>query len=167
MIYLNGIKILDESDKQPQWNLVTNGKGPFQPQLNVLDNNQIYDYTNVYMIQGQTYTLSAQTNGAFSHTHETRSENNYCTIWLIKDEHYRPNSFEIISDTDTSTGTTFVWDLPTGNYHIRVNGYRKDNSTKAWNIKIEKGNHATEWLPAIADLMLTNQNGGVGDQLTR
>lgn len=158
--FVNGEKLLTESDLPPQWNLVTNGEGPFQPQLNAVDNNYVYDYVKVYLINGQTYTLSAQTNGIFTHSHDSQSENNHCSIWLLKDEHYLPNTYEIVSDTNTPTGTTFVWDLATGFYIIRVNGYKKDNSTKAWNIKIEKGNHATEWLPAIADLMLKNQNGG-------
>lgn len=158
-IFANGEKLLTESDLPPQWNLLTNSKGPFQPNQNELDNNQAYPDTNVYMINGQTYTLSAQTNGVFTGTHDNQSENNHCSIWLLKDEHYISNTFRLISSTDTSTGTTFVWDIATGNYCLRVNGYKKDNSTKAWNIKIEKGNHATEWLPAIADLMLKNQNG--------
>lgn len=143
----------------PQWNLLTDSSGPFQPQTGTTDNQLIYQNSKIYLVKGKTYTLSAKTNGSFTNVHDNTHENNNCTIW-VTDSISMTGNYAIISNSATSTGTTFGWSLPTGNYLLRVNTYRKDNSIKAWNIKIEEGNTPTPWMPAIADLMLKSQNGG-------
>lgn len=143
----------------PQWNLLTNSKGPFQPNLSSIDNQLFSSNTTIHMVQGQKYTLTANTNGTFTNVHDNTRQSDNVTIWLAANA-TMIGSYAIISNTDTTTGTTFIWNQPTGDYIIRVNTYRLDNSIKAWNIKIEKGNCATPWTPAIADLMLKNQNGG-------
>lgn len=154
-VYCGGDKILQRSDV-PQWNLLNNSKGPFQPSQSQIDNELFPKGTNIYMIQGKTYTLSAKTNGTFTDTHDNLYESNLCTIWLTSNPDMT-GDYAIISDRNTTTGTTFIWEKPTGDYCVRVNSYRKDNSIKIWDIKIEEGNVATGWLPAIADLMLKSQ----------
>lgn len=158
IIFVNGEKLLTESDLPPQWNLLTNSKGPFQPDQSRIDNHIFPSAMQVYMVNGQTYTVTAQSNGNFIYTHDTSHESNNITIWLTADTTMQ-KYYQIITDANTSTGTTFTWSGPTGIQVVRLNTYRTDNSIKIWNIKIEKGSRATEWLPAISDLLIKNQNG--------
>ena len=131
-------------------NLLKNSAGPFQPTdtRGTTDNYEWYQTTVVEMVQGQQYTLSASTNGVFSGDHTPGVESDKCILWLVgSDASY------IISDSNTAQGTTFTWKRPTGTYFLRVNVYHpaSTNTIKAWNIKIERGNKATDWSPAPED----------------
>ena len=132
-------------------NLLLNSAGPFQPQNDGrIDNYQVFNSSTIDMVQGQQYTISGSTNGTFSGVHNPENESDNCVLWLVT------SSFTvatIVSDSNTAQGTTFTWENPTGMYYLRVNTYHpaSTNKIKAWNIKIEKGNVATDWTPAPED----------------
>ena len=70
-------------------------------------------------------------------------------LWIM-DKNVR--NYQIVSDLKTgTTGTKFVWDKPTGIYHLRVNTYHKNAAKSVWDVKVEKGTLATDWSPAVED----------------
>lgn len=134
----------------PQWNLLTNSKGPFHPvnDPNGIDQWEEFENSRVDLIKGKVYTISAQTNGNFTDQDNGGVASNNCVLWLCDDHGIN----QIVSTTSTATGTTFTWNNPTGSYCLRVNRYGADSPVKAWNVKIEQGTVATDWIPAVSDL---------------
>lgn len=151
---LNGIKIITATDLEkyaPNINLLRNSAGPFYPvntDPNASDQWQQFIETTINLIKGEVYTISAQTNGTFSSNHNDFSIQNNCVLWLCN-----PNKDinEIVSSNTTANGTTFTWNNENGLYDLRVNRYGKDSPVKVWNVKIERGNHATSWTPSPLD----------------
>lgn len=130
-------------------NLLSNSRGKFQPNVPRIDNYNVYTNSTVYMTKGQQYTVHADaSNGlVWTSTHNTNVESNNVVLWIVGG-----NVNTIISDANTGTGTTFTWNNPSGTYYIRVNTYKSDNSGYVENIKVEKGNIATDWSPAPEDV---------------
>ena len=130
-------------------NLLSNSKGKFQPNESKIDNNMIYIDSTIYMTQGQQYTVHADASSGlvWSGTHAPDVESDNVILWIVGNK----NVNTIISDTNTGTGTTFTWNNPSGTYFLRVNTYKSDNSGYVENVKIEKGNKATDWTPAPED----------------
>ena len=65
------------------------------------------------------------------------------------------SNYQIVSDAKTgTTGTEFVWNRPTGTYHLRVNTYHKDlqKLKSVWEVKVEQGTVKTDWSPAPEDV---------------
>lgn len=159
--FFNGDKLITLNELincVPHVNLVQNSAGPFYPQANpngneaysqtdpdAIDQWQIFENSTVTLVKGETYTLSAMTNGIFSNTHDPSTASNKCVIWIGLPVNI------VISGENTSVNT-FTWNSDTGTYPIRVNRYGKDSEVKVWNIKIEKGNAATPWTPSPEDL---------------
>ena len=133
-------------------NLLRGSKGPFLPDRKPanFDNNVLYaEQTSIYMEQGQEYIISAKTDGNFTAHHDGNKESDNVVLWIVE-KNYR--SYRVVSDANTGTsGTKFVWDKPTGIYHLRVNTYHKETTKSVWDVKIEKGNVATDWSPALED----------------
>ena len=129
-------------------NLLLNSKRIFQPKNNNSDNWQIYEDSTAYLEQGQTYTISGKTNGTWSGTHEGGVESDRCVLWFVNGSDI--NTI-VSSDNQINNSNQFIWAYPTGTYTLRVNSYKKDNSTKVWDIKVEKGSVATPWCPAYDD----------------
>ena len=139
-------------------NLLTNSQGPFRPTQviatqSVSDNYVIYNTSTIDMIQGQTYTVSARTNGVWSGTHDTSVESDKCVLWLTDSA----NISEII--TADTMPHTFTWNYPTKAYYLRVNAYHHgaDNPIYAEKVKIERGSVATPYSPAPEDLATVTQ----------
>lgn len=133
-------------------NLLTRSRGEFKPNLNVIDNYEYYNETVVYLEQGTQYILSGKTNGTFSNVHDGSVESDRCLIWL---HNLDTSSHIVISDPNTGNkGTVFTWSYPSGDHRLRVNVYHPNyyNQVKAWNLKIERGNKATDWTPAPEDI---------------
>lgn len=134
-------------------NLLRGSKGPFLPDRKPanFDNNILYvGNTSIYMEQGQEYIISAKTDGNFTAHHDGLKESDNVVLWIM-DKDVR--NYQIVSDLKTgTTGTKFVWNNPTGIYHLRVNTYHKEATKSVWDVKIEKGNIATDWSPAIEDV---------------
>ena len=132
-------------------NLLRGSKGPFLPDRKPanFDNNILYvGNTSIYMEQGQEYIISAKTDGNFTALHENKESDNV-VLWIM-DKDVR--NYQIVSDLKTgTTGTKIIWNKPTGIYHLRVNTYHKEAVKSVWDVKIEKGNIATDWSPAIED----------------
>ena len=133
-------------------NLLKGSKGPFLPDRKPanFDNAILYaGNTSIYMEQGQEYIISAKTDGTFTAHHDGNKESDNVVLWIM-DKDVR--NYQIVSDLKTgTTGTKFVWDKPTGIYHLRVNTYHKEATKSVWDVKIEKGNVATDWSPAPED----------------
>ena len=133
-------------------NLLRGSKGPFLPDRKPanFDNNILYvGNTSIYMEQGQEYIVSAKTDGNFTALHENKESDNV-VLWIM-DKNVR--NYQIVSDLKTgTTGTKIIWNKPTGIYHLRVNTYHKEAVKSVWDVKIEKGNIATDWSPAIEDV---------------
>lgn len=134
-------------------NLLRGSKGPFLPDRKPanFDNNILYvGNTSIYMEQGQEYIVSAKTDGTFTAHHDGLKESDNVVLWIM-DKDVR--NYQIVSDLKTgTTGTKIIWNKPTGIYHLRVNTYHKEAVKSVWDVKIEKGNIATDWSPAIEDI---------------
>ena len=92
--------------------------------------------------KGKTYTVTCQTTGEWSNAHNPSVQSNKVTLWISDLTNYSV----IISDVNTSTGTTFVWDRDYFEGYpqkIRFNTYGKPQ--QFWNLKIEEGDTATPW----------------------
>ena len=133
-------------------NLLKGSKGPFLPDRKPanFDNAILYvGQTSIYMEQGQEYIISAKTDGTFTTHHDGNKESDNVVLWIM-DKDVR--NYQIVSDLKTgTTGTKIIWNKPTGIYHLRVNTYHKEATKSVWDVKIEKGNVATDWSPAPED----------------
>ena len=135
-------------------NLLKGSKGPFKPNRNPanFDNNVLYhNETSVYMVNGQRYLISAKTDGIFTSHHDGLKESDNVVLWIMDKA---VANYQIVSDAKTGTaGTEFVWNRPTGIYHLRVNTYRKDPEKlkSVWEVKVEQGSFKTDWSPAPED----------------
>ena len=133
-------------------NLLKGSKGPFLPDRKPanFDNNFLYaEQTSVHMEQGQEYIISAKTDGNFTAHHDGNKESDNVVLWIM-DKDIR--NYQIVSDLKTgTTGTKFIWNKPTGIYHLRVNTYHKNAAKSVWDVKVEKGTLATDWSPAPED----------------
>lgn len=135
-------------------NLLRGSKGPFKPNRNPanFDNNVLYhNETSVYMVNGQRYRISAKTDGTFTSHHDGFKESDNVVLWIMDKA---VANYQIVSDAKTgTTGTEFVWNRPTGTYHLRVNTYRKDPQKlkSVWDVKVEQGSFKTDWSPAPED----------------
>ena len=134
-------------------NLLRGSKGPFLPDRKPanFDNAILYvGQTSIYMEQGQEYIISAKTDGTFTAHHDGNKESDNVVLWIM-DKDVR--NYQIVSDLKTgTTGTKIIWNKPTGIYHLRVNTYHKEATKSVWDVKIEKGNVATDWSPALEDI---------------
>ena len=135
-------------------NLLRGSKGPFKPNRNPanFDNNVLYhNETSIYMVNGQRYRISAKTDGTFTSHHDGLKESDNVVLWIMNKA---ITNYQIVSDAKTgTTGTEFVWNRPTGIYHLRVNTYRKDPEKlkSVWEVKVEQGSFKTDWSPAPED----------------
>lgn len=155
-IYIETDRLLTDSDYMEQPNLLKNSDGvTFQPTKvwANYDVYQIYDSVTVDMVHGHSYVLSAESNGELSGYHDNTSESNRAVIWLTND-----SRSTIISDSNTSTGTRFVWNYETGTYKLRVNAYKKDGSTKVWNVKLQSCDNKIATDQNIAEINTTIQS---------
>ena len=125
----------------PTGNEVAKLPGGFKPMSSQID-NIIMTGQRVRLEQSKTYVLSAETNGNFTNQHITSSSSKNATIWIIN---AALKTWQIISDSNTSKGTKYVHNRPTGEYEIRINTYATDNSIWVKNIVFEDGT----WSPDI------------------
>lgn len=150
-------------------NLLKGSKGPFKPNRNSanFDNNVLYhNETSIYMVNGQRYRISAKTDGTFTSHHDGLKESDNVVLWIMDKA---VTNYQIVSDAKTgTTGTEFVWNRPTGTYHLRVNTYRKDPQKlkSVWEIKVEQGTVKTDWSPAPEDVE-TDINSKADQALTQ
>ena len=126
---------------KPSGSVVANFPNKIKPNRSSID-NFIMTGQRVRLEQGKTYILSAETNGTFTNQHTPNQSSDNATIWIVN-----PNfgTWAVISDGNTANGTRYTHNRPTGDYEIRVNGYRADNSTWVKNIVFEDGT----WSPDI------------------
>lgn len=126
---------------KPSGNVVANFPNEIKPNRSSIDNNITTDL-KVRLEQGKTYILSAETNGTFTNQHNPNQSSDNATIWLVNPSF---STWAVISDSNTANGTRYTHNRPTGEYNIRVNGYKTDNSTWVKNIVFEDGT----WSPDI------------------
>lgn len=126
---------------KPSGVVVANFPNEIKPNRSIVDNNVVTDF-KVRLEQGKTYILSAETNGTFTNQHNPNQSSDNATIWIVNPSF---STWAIISDTNTASGTKYTHNRPTGEYNIRVNGYKTDNSTWVKNIVFEDGT----WSPDI------------------
>lgn len=135
-------------------NLLKGSKGPFKPNRNPanFDNNVLYhNETSIHLVQNEKYRISAKTDGIFASQHNGSNESDNVVLWLMDKA---VSNYQIVSDAKTATtGTEFIWNRPTGIYHLRVNTYRKDPEKlkSVWEVKVEQGSFKTDWSPAPED----------------
>lgn len=121
--------------------VVANFPNEIKPNRSSID-NFIMTGQRVRLEQGKTYILSAETNGMFTNQHNPNQSSDNATIWLVNPSF---GTWLVISDGNTANGTRYTHNRPTGDYEIRVNGYKADNSTWVKNIVFEDGT----WSPDI------------------
>lgn len=126
---------------KPSGVVVANFPNEIKPNRSSIDNNITTDL-KVNLEQGKTYILSAETNGTFTNQHNPNQSSDNATIWLVNPSF---STWAVISDSNTANGTRYTHNRPTGEYNIRVNGYKADNSIWIKNIVFEDGT----WSPDI------------------
>lgn len=126
---------------KPAGSVVAAISDKYQPSNSTTD-NLIMTGQRVRLEQSKTYILSAETNGAFTNQHTPNQSSDNATIWLVNPSF---GTWLVISDGNTANGTKYTHNRPTGDYEIRVNGYKADNSTWIKNIVFEDGT----WSPDI------------------
>ena len=126
---------------KPSGSVVAALNDKYQPSSSTID-NLIMTGRRVRLEQGKTYILSAETNGTFTNQHNPTQSSDNATIWLVNPSF---STWAVISDSNTANGTRYTHNRPTGEYNIRVNGYKTDNSTWVKNIVFEDGT----WSPDI------------------
>lgn len=126
---------------KPSGVVVANFPNKIKPNRSSID-NFIMTGQRVRLEQGKTYILSAETNGTFTNQHNPNQSTDNATIWLVNPSF---GTWLVISDGNTANGTRYTHNRPTGDYEIRVNGYKADNSTWIKNIVFEDGT----WSPDI------------------
>lgn len=126
---------------KPSGVVVANFPNEIKPNRSIVDNNVLTDF-KVRLEQGKTYILSAETNGMFTNQHNPNQQSDNATIWLVNQSF---STWAVISDSNTANGTRYTHNRPTGEYNIRVNSYKTDNSTWVKNIVFEDGT----WSPDI------------------
>lgn len=126
---------------KPSGVVVANFPNEIKPDRSSID-NFIMTGQRVRLEQSKTYILSAETNGAFTNQHTPNQSSDNATIWLVNPSF---GTWLVISDGNTANGTKYTHNRPTGDYEIRVNGYKADNSTWIKNIVFEDGT----WSPDI------------------
>lgn len=126
---------------KPSGVVVANFPNKIKPDRSSID-NFIMTGQRVRLEQGKTYILSAETNGTFTNQHNPNQSTDNATIWLVNPSF---GTWLVISDGNTANGTRYTHNRPTGDYEIRVNGYKADNSTWVKNIVFEDGT----WSPDI------------------
>lgn len=126
---------------KPSGVVVANFPNEIKPDRSSID-NFIMTGQRVRLEQGKTYILSAETNGTFTNQHNPNQSTDNATIWLVNPSF---GTWLVISDGNTANGTRYTHNRPTGDYEIRVNGYKADNSTWVKNIVFEDGT----WSPDI------------------
>lgn len=182
MIYLNGTKILDESDKQPQWNLISGTSdfsgGWFNLQnttANQFNGNQVVAYNNQDW-QGPCKTVHIEPGFyTFSLMMNVNQPLNGTISFFVQPSYSKKKQAGLSSDSEYLTkGTALIKNIPSGwnkysvSFSVKEEGYieprietsSNNNSISLAQFKLERGGTATPWMPAIADLMLKNQNGG-------
>lgn len=126
---------------KPSGVVVANFPNEIKPNRSSID-NFIMTGQRVRLEQGKTYILSAETNGTFTNQHNPNQSTDNATIWLVNPSF---GTWLVISDGNTANGTRYTHNSPTGDFEIRVNGYKANNSTWVKNIVFEDGT----WSPDI------------------
>lgn len=126
---------------KPSGSVIAAISDKYQPSNSTTD-NLFMTGQRVRLEQGKTYILSAETNGTFTDQHNPNQSSDNATIWLVNPSF---STWAVISDSSTANGTRYTHNRPTGEYNIRVNGYKTDNSTWVKNIVFEDGT----WSPDI------------------
>nr|UWG80641.1 MAG: Prophage endopeptidase tail [Bacteriophage sp.] len=129
---------------KPSGVVVANFPNEIKPNRSIVDNNVVTDF-KVRLEQGKTYILSAETNGTFTNQHNPNQSSDNATIWLVNPSF---STWAVISDSNTANGTRYTHNRPSGEYNIRVNGYKADNSTWVKNIVFEDGTWSPD-IPAV------------------
>ncbi|VTY17809.1 phage tail spike protein [Streptococcus anginosus] len=133
-------------------NLLKGSKGEFKPDRNPsnFDNWQVFYSSEIYLEEGKQYIISGKTDGIFSNSHQSLIESDNVILWFLNKSW---TVTQIVSGPDTgTTGTKFIWNKPSGTYHLRVNTYHKDARKKVWEVKVEQGTIRTDWSPAPEDV---------------
>ena len=133
-------------------NLLKGSKGEFKPDRNPsnFDNWQVFYASEIYLEEGKQYIISGKTDGIFSNNHQSLLESDNVILWFLNKSW---TVTQIVSGPDTgTTGTKFIWNKPSGTYHLRVNTYHKDARKKVWEVKVEQGSFKTDWSPAPEDV---------------
>lgn len=106
--------------------------------------------TSIELEAGKKYVLQAKTDGNWAANHDTSGvdpSKKLVTLWLVSDK--TNNCF------DMRQGYVIFTPTVTAKYKLRVNQYSNGidaYTIHLWDIKLEKGNKATDWTPAPEDI---------------
>lgn len=183
MIYVDGLKLLDESDKQPNWNLLT-GTADFNGTewLNLNKTNskfnqlRIADYTSVPWNGVSEYYNAIIGTYTFSFfAHITNNASNYNLYFYAElNSKTEQSSSGITYNSATVNVTSPKWSLSnewkrysvtfnvtnSGAVRPRIETNSTDPKIELAGFKLERGSIATPWMPAISDLALKSDLGG-------
>lgn len=179
--FVNGEKLLTESDLPPRWNLLIGTQdfsGPFVGVVKSTDKFSDFAVSNyfnsIWMGETQYYNASI---GTYTFSVFARDLNGNSDAFLMtsfnNNSEKTPNG-ETLSKAQVSVESVSIkltnnWQKFVVTFNVSSNGGIKprietDESNRKIQLagfKLEHGSKATDWMPAVSDLMLKNQNGGV------
>lgn len=181
MIYLDGHRVLEDSDNRLNWNLLTgtsDWSGDWYNLKNAITNklegNQVYTYSNQDW-QGPTKTIHVDPGFyTFSLMMKVNGTLNGTVAFFIQPSYSRKKMPGLSSDSVYLTdGTAIIKNVKSGwnkyfaSFNITEEGYieprietsSNQNTILLAEYKLENGTVTTPWMPAIADLMFKKQNG--------
>lgn len=159
-IYIDNQRLLTESDKQPQWNLLTGtsqvlkeaiiSQGQSWPQFMLLNPVPFSGVltASVYIENNSEQAICLRGDGSFINNSDSVLPHQAKTVYVT---------------TPYNNNGGIYFSLQNANDHDTV--AKKNLTFKYKELKLERGSVATPWMPAVADLMLKNQNGGVSSHL--
>lgn len=187
--FVNGEKLLTDSDLPPQWNLLS-GTSDWSGNWENINNSQysktakrdsngniLLHYQGAWTGINKVITAFANEIYAFSFNITNAQINGDIAVYANNNQFVLQRAYldgkSCALNTNTGVIDKTALDKKehrisiigqvksSGDFSLRIESTTNDNSIDLSSMKLEHGDKSTQWMPAVADLMLKNQNGVV------
>lgn len=187
--FVNGEKLLTDSDLPPQWNLLS-GTSDWSGNWENINNSQysktakrdsngnmLLHYQGAWVGINKVITAFANEIYAFSFNITNAQINGDIAVYSNNNQFTLQRAYldgkSVALNTNTGVIDKTALDKKehrisiigqvksSGDFSLRLESTNNDNSIDLSSMKLEHGDKSTQWMPAVADLMLKNQNGVV------
>lgn len=159
-LYVTGKEVTDENSIHP--NLLNKSVGPFPPNLKLKINYDIFDKSDVNLVEGKTYCISCKsTDNLLGTIFNGSSTDNDFLFYL-----YKPDHSQYFPVLGTKNGNSVRFKMHSGNWHLCVQYFARNTQPlsdfpQVEHVKIEEGENSTAWIPSSQDLAdLASKLGG-------